>query len=65
MIEETRKSFEEKGYAHIPNFLDPQSCRDVTSEFYRLREEGQTVKDDTQAPNFFLLSHFHSALSPS
>lgn len=57
MIEETRKSFEEKGYAHIPNFLDPQSCRDITSEFYRLREEGQTVKDDTQAPNSDSFGH--------
>lgn len=49
MIDKVRKVFEENGYVHIPNFLDQQSCRDITSEFYRLREEGKNLKD-SQVP---------------
>lgn len=56
MIEEVRKVFKENGYVHIPNFLDQQSCRDITSEFYRLREEGKK-KEDPQAPNSDSFGH--------
>jgi predicted 2-oxoglutarate/Fe(II)-dependent dioxygenase YbiX len=57
MIEEIRRSFEENGYAYISNFLDLQSCRDVTSEFYKLREEGRQNIGDTQSPNSDSFGH--------
>ena len=57
MIEAVRQSFAENGYAYISNFLDPQSCKDLASEFYRLREEGRAKRQDKQASNSDSFGH--------
>lgn len=42
---DTIQEFKQKGYVHLNNFLDEESCRQLVIEFNKLIDQKRTVKD--------------------
>jgi len=48
--------FDQKGYIHIPSFLDKENCDSYVIEFKKLIDEGKATADE-QCPMSFSLGH--------
>ena len=56
-MEEIYKAFREKGYAKLEGFLDSENCKEYTEEFFKAKEQGLTITDDSQVQNSHCLPH--------